>query len=132
MTAPRPVNGRKKTKAQLKKELTEEIKEELKEAQQKKEKIWSNIVDVIDTISLLIAAAGGIMLSNYIPDFREGVDIVFRIPSWGRLIMSFALSFGVLAMTELKGDKAGKKKNWVKRIYFSFANGIMWNTLLGF
>ena len=60
---------------------------------------------MLDTISMLIAAAAGIVLSNYIPQFREGVEIIFRIPSWGRLVISVILAVGVLAMTELKGDK---------------------------
>jgi len=122
----------KKTVTKKERDLRKQIKEELIDKKHKKEKIWSNVLDILDSISMLAVAAAGILLSKYIPEFREGVDIIFTIPSWGRLTMSFILAIGVIAMTELKGNKAGKRKNWIKRLYFSFANGMAWHTLLGF
>lgn len=128
----KPTNGRRKTAAQKEKELRKQIKEELKEGQYKKEKIWSNILDVLDSIAMIISAAAGIILSKYIPVFASGEEITVIIPSWGRLIISFALAMGVIAMTEVKGNKAGKRKNFLKRIWFSFANGMAWHTITGF
>jgi hypothetical protein len=127
-----PTNGRKKTKAQLKEELEKEIREEIKEEQHKKEKIWSGVLDVLDTIAMIVAAGSGIILSKYIPEFAAGGDVIFMIPSWGRLIISFALAMGVIAMTEVKGSKVGKRKNFVKRLWFAFANGMAWHTITGF
>jgi hypothetical protein len=125
-------NGRKKTAVQKERELRKKIKEELAESQHRKEKIWSNFLDVVDTLSMIIAAGAGIVLSNYMPQFREGLEIIFTIPSWGRLVISGFLSLGVLAMTEIKGSKTGKRKNWLKRIWFAFANGLTRHTILGF
>ena len=94
----------RKTKEQKEAELRKEIKEEIKEEEHKKEKIWASVMDVVDSFSMIISAAAGILLSKYIPEFRDGMDIVFTIPSWGRLIISFVLAIGVIAVTEMKGN----------------------------
>jgi hypothetical protein len=123
---------KEKEKAKLERELKKQIKNELEKKAQKKEKIWNGVYDVLDSLAMIIAAAGGIILSKYIPEFRAGGDIIFAIPSWGRIIISAVLAVGVIAMTELKGSKAGKRKNFIKRIWFAFANGMAWHTILGF
>jgi hypothetical protein len=125
-------NGRKKTRAQIKKELEKEIKQELAESQHRREKIWSSVLDVLDTLAMITFALGGIVFSNYMPAFREGAEIVFRLPSWSRLVISFVLAMGVIALTEVKGSKAGKRKNFLKRVWFAFANGLAWHTIIGF
>jgi len=132
MSPRKPMTQKAKDKAKLQRELTKQIKSELNIKAHKKEKVWNNVYDVFDSISMIIAAAGGILLSKYIPEFRAGLDIIFVIPSWGRLVISFVLAMGVIAMTELKGSKVGKKKNFVKRLWFAFANGMTWHTILGF
>ena len=132
MSPKKLMTQKEKEQAKLERELKKQIKEELVEKAHKKEKIWDSVIDVLDSIAMIVAAAGGIVLSKYIPEFREGLEIIFIIPSWGRLVISFVLAMGVIAMTELKGNKAGKRKNFVKRLWFAFANGMTWHTILGF
>ena len=128
----RKANGRKKTKVQRELELRKQIEKELTESQRKTEKIFNVLFDIVDTIAMIIAASAGILLSKYIPAFRSGEEINFVLPSWGRLIISFALAMGVVGTTQIKGNRAGKKKNFLPRIWFSFANGLTWHTILGF
>jgi hypothetical protein len=113
-------------------ELKEEIREEILEEIKKKKKIWNSIYDIFDTIAMLLAATSGIVLSKYIPAFRTEQVIQFVIPEIPRLVISFALAVGVVSATEIKGDTIGKKKNFTKRLFNSFAQGLMWHTLLGF
>jgi pyruvate carboxylase len=116
----------------MREEVREELLEEIKEENKKKYKLWNSVYDIFDTISMLLAATSGILLSKYIPAFREGETIEFAIPEIPRLIISFALAIGVVSMTEIKGDIKGKRKNFLKRLFNSFAQGLMWHTLLGF
>jgi hypothetical protein len=117
---------------EIKEEIRERVIEEMKEEEKKKHKKAKLIYDIIDSTAMILAATSGIILSKYIPAFREGNIIQFVIPEMPRLIIALALAIGVVSATEIKGDVAGKKKNFLKRLFNSFSQGLMWHTLLGF
>ena len=108
-----------KTKAELEKELN---------ILENKNKIF----DILDATVMLIATAVGILVSKYIPEFKSGEEIILTLPSYGRLIIAIILSMGVMGSTEIKGDSKGKRKNFIKRLWFAIANGMAWYTMLGF
>ena len=113
-------------------EIKEEVLQEIKKEKHKKRKFWNSVYEIFDTLAMAVFATGGILLSKYIPMFRNDEYIEFTIPEWGRLVIAFALAFGIVAATEISGDTKGKKKNFAKRAYSSFASGLMWYTILGF
>jgi hypothetical protein len=72
----------------------------------------------------------GVAASRYIPDFKAGVEpeIVF---SWFRLAMSALVALIVFGGFDLPGDKAGKRKAFLRRIVFALSQGFMWEQIIG-
>ena len=136
MKKQQPTNGRRKTKEQLKEELKNELREEVKKELEdeilKKKKRADLIFTIFDTMAMLCFTAIGIIIAKYIPAFRAGEEIKLILPSWGRLLISFILSMGVVGASEIKGSVEGKKKNWVIRCWRAISNGLGWFTILGF
>ena len=128
---------KEKVKEEVKIEIAEEIRKEIKleltDELQKKKKRSEVCYNVFDTLFMLMLTACGILMAKYIPEFREGNEIAFVIPSVARLIMAFILSMVVMGVSEARGGNIdGKKKNFLRRCWFAVSNGLGWYTLLGF
>ena len=112
-------------------EIKEEIKkEELFEKNFKKKKHWISFKNFLNDFGLYTFTIFGVLLSKYIPDFKTGNDIILKAPQIGNLIISVAVALIVSVTAETGGDKAGKRKNWIRRATFHLANGMMWNTFI--
>jgi hypothetical protein len=72
----------------------------------------------------------GVMMSRYIPIFREGGAIQFDF-SWPRLIVGCLIAFMVLTGLEQMGDKKGRRKNKLRRAIAALSLGAFWYNMIG-
>ena len=95
----------------------------------------TKIVNTIREIVLYLTTVFGVMMSPFIPSLLQ-IIIYNKIPvfeaSWHPIRIGVIL-FVALLMTfaiERKGDKAGKMKNFKKRMLTHLAYGAMWHAVL--
>lgn len=74
----------------------------------------------------------GVLMSQYIPLFKEGVEFEIRI-SWSRFVLSLLLGFALLTASEQTGnpDPAGKRKRFIRRAIAAVTYGSFWYSILG-
>lgn len=127
---------KKKTEEELRKEIEEELKKDLKlqevsEKEKKRKEFWRKVGNTLEDIWMYFITIAGVLLSNYIPQLKEAGDIILQTPNIGRIVVAAAVALMVSAGAEVKGDKKGKRKNWLRRMAFHLANGVMWYTFIG-
>jgi hypothetical protein len=121
----------RKSQKTIEKEIREEVKQELLNKIEKRKKFWSAIGNFFNDFGMYAITVGGVILSKYIPEFREGNDIIIELPKWGNIAIAGVIALIVSAGHEYGGDKVGKRRNWAKRALFHLANGVMWQTFIG-
>jgi len=80
-----------------------------------------------------LAAVIGVLFSRYLPEIMATGDvgsISLTIPKIGELVGAFVVAALVTYILDNKGDKEGKLKAIKRRLFNSFAYGIMWFQLM--
>lgn len=86
----------------------------------------------LDTSAMYVFSLMGVLLSKYIPQLREGSEILIDI-SWGQFLVSLLVAFMMLSAAEQLGgsDSAGKRKRFLWRAIAAVSYGSFWYNIIG-
>jgi len=89
------------------------------------------LLDFANDIGAFLCVLLGILASRYVPLLHGDGEIVITLPEWGRVAVSALVALVVVGSSEVRGDVAGKRKMWLRRMSNAVAQGFMWQRLIG-
>jgi len=97
-----------------------------------KKQARERLAQTLDTMAMYVFTLLGVLISKYLPLFREGKEFRFEI-SWAHFIMSLFVAFLLLTAAEQFGgsDPVGKRKRFLWRAVAALSYGTLWYNLIG-
>jgi hypothetical protein len=97
-----------------------------------KKKVKEQLMQTLDGLAMYFFTLMGVLISKYLPLFREGEKITFDI-SWAQFIMSLFVAFLLLTAAEQLGgsDSEGKRKRFLWRAVAALSYGTLWYNIIG-
>ena len=86
---------------------------------------WQRVLGFLTVASVYLSVVAGIVMGKILVNYQEGMDWhELEIPTSLDLVFSVISSIGMVLAFESKGDKAGKRKNVIRRCFFAFNTGL--------
>ena len=97
-----------------------------------KQKARQQLLQTLDTVGMYFFTLLGVLISKYLPMFREGEEFRFQI-SWTQFVMSLFVAFLLLTAAEQFGgsDPVGKRKRFLWRAVAALSYGTLWYNIIG-
>ena len=97
-----------------------------------KKKGREQVLNILDGVAMYAFTLLGVLISKYLPLFREGREFRFEI-SWTQFIMSLFVAFLLLTAAEQLGgsDPVGKRKRFLWRSVAALSYGTLWYNIIG-
>ena len=97
-----------------------------------KRQVREKLINILDGIAMYVFTLLGVLISKYLPMFREGEEFRFQI-SWTHFVMSLFVAFLLLTAAEQFGgsDPVGKRKRFLWRAVAALSYGTLWYNIIG-